>query len=148
MSPEYAMSGHYSVKSDVYSFGVIVLEIISSQKNWSFDHPDHDLNLLGHAWMLWNKRQPLDILDPTIQDPSCGDQIIRCIHVALLCVQQYPEDRPKMSTVYAMLSYEDIELPEPKEPGFCRESYKKKCDTSVSDLTSVNEVTMTTLGGR
>ncbi|KAI3740819.1 hypothetical protein L2E82_31293 [Cichorium intybus] len=148
MSPEYAMNGHYSVKSDVYSFGVILLEVISSQKNWSFHHPDHDLNLLGHAWMLWNQRHPLDILDPIIQEPSYENQFIRCIHVALLCVQQYPEDRPKMSTVYAMLGYEDIELPEPKEPGFCRESYRNKLETSVTNSSTINEVTMTTLGGR
>ncbi|PWA59864.1 EGF-like domain-containing protein [Artemisia annua] len=148
MSPEYAMNGHYSVKSDVYSFGVIVLEVISGQKNWSFHHPDHDLNLLGHTWMLWNKRQALEIVDPTIQEPSYGNQAIRCIHVALLCVQQYPEDRPKMSTVYSMLSYENMELPEPKEPGFCRESHSRKFDTSASDSSTVNEVTMTTLAGR
>ncbi|KAJ9566554.1 hypothetical protein OSB04_002520 [Centaurea solstitialis] len=149
MSPEYAMNGHYSVKSDVYSFGVIVLEILSGQKNWAFHHPEHDLNLLGHAWMLWNKRVPLEILDPTlVQESSNENQVIRCIQVALLCVQQYPEDRPKMSTVYSMLSYEKMELPEPKEPGFCRESYTKKFDTSASDSTTLNEVTMTTLGGR
>ncbi|KAK9068909.1 hypothetical protein SSX86_013025 [Deinandra increscens subsp. villosa] len=149
MSPEYAMNGQYSVKSDVYSFGVIVLEILTGDKNWAFHHPDHDLNLLGHAWMLWNRRQPLEILDPVIvQDPSYENQVIRCIQVALLCVQQYPEDRPKMSTVYAMLSYDNIELPEPKEPGFCRESYTKKFDTSASDSSTVNDVTMTTLGGR
>ncbi|KAK9049031.1 hypothetical protein SSX86_032002 [Deinandra increscens subsp. villosa] len=142
------MNGHYSVKSDVYSFGVIVLEIISGQKNWAFHHSDHDLNLLGHAWMLWNRRQPLEILDPTVVEPSYGNQVIRCIHVALLCVQQYPEDRPKMSTVYAMLSYENMELPEPKEPGFCRESYPKKLDTSASDSSTINEVTMTTMAGR
>ncbi|KAI3698036.1 hypothetical protein L6452_31146 [Arctium lappa] len=149
MSPEYAMNGHYSVKSDVYSFGVIVLEILSGQKNWAFHHPDHDLNLLGHTWMLWNRRLPLEILDPTlVQEPSSGNQVIRCIQVSLLCVQQYPEDRPKMSTVYSMLSYEKMELPEPKEPGFCRESYTKKFDTSASDSSTLNEVTMTTLGGR
>ncbi|KAK1427796.1 hypothetical protein QVD17_16491 [Tagetes erecta] len=149
MSPEYAMNGHYSVKSDVYSFGVIVLEIISGQKNWAFHHPDHDLNLLGHAWMLWNRRLPLEILDPTVSELSYGNQVIRCIHVALLCVQQYPEDRPKMSTIYDMLSYENMELTEPKQPGFCKESYTKKFDTSASDHSStVNEVTITTLGGR
>ncbi|PIA58492.1 hypothetical protein AQUCO_00500436v1 [Aquilegia coerulea] len=37
MSPEYAMHGHFSVKSDVFSFGVLVLEIITGQKNNSFD---------------------------------------------------------------------------------------------------------------
>lgn len=49
MSPEYAMSGQFSVKSDVFSFGVLVLEIISGKKNWGFYHPDHDLNLIGHV---------------------------------------------------------------------------------------------------
>ena len=49
MSPEYAMSGHFSVKSDVFSFGVLLLEIVSGKKNWGFYHPDHDRNLLGHV---------------------------------------------------------------------------------------------------
>ena len=49
MSPEYIMNGHFSTKSDVFSFGVLVLEIISGKKNWGFQHPDHNLNLLGHV---------------------------------------------------------------------------------------------------
>ena len=49
MSPEYIVDGHFSVKSDVFSFGVIVLEIVSGRKNRRFEHPDHDLNLLGHV---------------------------------------------------------------------------------------------------
>jgi serine/threonine protein kinase len=49
MSPEYALSGLFSVKSDVFSFGVVLLEIISGKKNWGFSHPDHDLNLIGHV---------------------------------------------------------------------------------------------------
>ena len=54
MSPEYAMSGHFSVKSDVFSFGVLLLEIINGKKNWGFYHPDHDLNLLGHVRIRTN----------------------------------------------------------------------------------------------
>ena len=50
MSPGYASEGLYSTKSDVFSFGVLVLEIVSGQRNnRGFDHPDHDLNLLGHV---------------------------------------------------------------------------------------------------
>ena len=49
MSPEYAIDGHFSVKSDVFSFGVMILEIVSGKKNRGFEHPDHDLNLLGHV---------------------------------------------------------------------------------------------------
>jgi len=37
MAPEYVMHGHLSVKADVFSFGVLVLELISSQRNSSFN---------------------------------------------------------------------------------------------------------------
>lgn len=49
MSPEYVLDGHYSDKSDVFSYGVLVIETISGQRNWGFQHPDHELNLLGHV---------------------------------------------------------------------------------------------------
>ncbi|KAH7849473.1 hypothetical protein Vadar_018344 [Vaccinium darrowii] len=52
MSPEYVVDGLFSVKSDVFSFGVLVLEIVSGKRNKGFFHPDHYLNLLGHAWTL------------------------------------------------------------------------------------------------
>ena len=59
MPPEYVIDGLFSVKSDVFSFGVMVLEIVSGKKNRGFDHPDHDLNLLGHvslspnSYIIW-----------------------------------------------------------------------------------------------
>ncbi|XP_058779671.1 G-type lectin S-receptor-like serine/threonine-protein kinase CES101 isoform X2 [Vicia villosa] len=57
MSPEYAMEGVYSTKSDVYSFGVLLLEIVCGRKNNSFYDADRPLNLIGHAWELWNDEQ-------------------------------------------------------------------------------------------
>ncbi|CAL2254332.1 unnamed protein product [Prunus armeniaca] len=50
MSPEYVVDGLFSIKSDVYSFGAMVPEIVSGKKNRGLYHPDHQLNLLGHAW--------------------------------------------------------------------------------------------------
>ena len=52
MSPEYAIDGVYSIKSDVFSFGVLVLEIISGKRNRGFNHPDRELNLLGHLSIM------------------------------------------------------------------------------------------------
>ena len=49
ISPEYASEGLYSTKSDVFSFGVLVLEIVSGKRNKGFNHPYHDLSLLGHV---------------------------------------------------------------------------------------------------
>uniref|UniRef100_A0A5B7BTR1 non-specific serine/threonine protein kinase n=1 Tax=Davidia involucrata TaxID=16924 RepID=A0A5B7BTR1_DAVIN len=150
MSPEYAMSGHFSVKSDVFSFGVLVLEIISGQKNWGFYHPDHDFNLIGHAWKLWNEENPQELIDAELEESFSINDVVRCIQVGLLCVQQRPEDRPTMSTVVFMLSTENAVLPHPKEPGFSMESSFIKIDSSWSgqDPSTANDVTITTMDGR
>eukprot|EP00258_Populus_trichocarpa_P017240 XP_006377796.2 G-type lectin S-receptor-like serine/threonine-protein kinase At4g27290 [Populus trichocarpa] len=117
MSPEYASNGYFSVKSDAFSFGVLVLEIVSGKKNRGFRHLDPNLNLLGHAWMLWIKGTPFELIDEFLIESCNLSEVLRCIHVALLCVQQRPEDRPNMSAVVLILGSE-IPLPQPKQPGF------------------------------
>uniref|UniRef100_A0A6N2MX35 Serine-threonine/tyrosine-protein kinase catalytic domain-containing protein n=1 Tax=Salix viminalis TaxID=40686 RepID=A0A6N2MX35_SALVM len=112
MSPKYASNGHFSVKSDAFSFGVLVLEIVSGKTNRGFRHLDPNLNLLGHAWMLWIKGTPFELIDECLAESCNSSDIIRCIHVALLCVQQRPEDRPDMSAVVLILGSE-IPLPQP-----------------------------------
>ncbi|KAM3749533.1 hypothetical protein ACB098_05G192800 [Castanea mollissima] len=151
MSPEYAMSGNFSVKSDVFSFGVLLLEIISGKKNWGFYHPDHDLNLLGHAWKLWNEGKPLELMDALIDESHSENEVIRCIQVGLLCVQQRVDDRPTMSSVLLMLSTENAMVPQPKEPGFVTEASSMGIDTSSSsgkNPYTANEVTVTILDAR
>ena len=49
MSPEYAMNGQFSVKSNAFSFGVLVLEIISGQKNNSFQIGENIEHLLSYV---------------------------------------------------------------------------------------------------
>ncbi|KAJ6980052.1 G-type lectin S-receptor-like serine/threonine-protein kinase SD1-1 [Populus alba x Populus x berolinensis] len=149
MSPEYALDGHFSVKSDVFSFGVLVLEIVSGKKNRGFCHPDQNLNLLGHAWILWTKGTPLDLIDEGLSDSSNLAEVLRCIHVALLCVQQRPEDRPTMSTVVVMLGSENP-LPQPKQPGFFMGNNPSEKDSSSSkhEAHSLNEVSLTILEAR
>ncbi|XP_028194689.1 G-type lectin S-receptor-like serine/threonine-protein kinase SD1-1 isoform X4 [Glycine soja] len=117
MPPEYAVHGSFSVKSDVFSFGVIVLEIISGRKNRGFCDPHNHLNLLGHAWRLWIEKRPLELMDDSADNLVAPSEILRYIHIGLLCVQQRPEDRPNMSSVVLMLNGEKL-LPEPSQPGF------------------------------
>lgn len=53
-----------------------------------------------------------------LADNSAGlSEILRHIHIGLLCVQQRPEDRPNMSSVVLMLNGEKL-LPQPSQPGF------------------------------
>ncbi|XP_017980503.1 PREDICTED: G-type lectin S-receptor-like serine/threonine-protein kinase At4g27290 [Theobroma cacao] len=117
MSPEYAVDGLFSMKSDFFSFGVLVLEIVAGKRNRGFSHPEHDHNLLGHAWRLWMEERPLELIDNALGNSYIVAEVLRCINVALLCVQRHPEDRPNMSMVLLMLSGETI-LPKPKQPGF------------------------------
>ncbi|KAJ0458056.1 putative protein kinase RLK-Pelle-DLSV family [Helianthus annuus] len=120
MAPEYMIDGIYSVKSDVFSFGVLLLEIVSGKKNRGFRHANHDLNLLGHAWRLYQNEKHMDLIDDIIKGSYTQSEVNRIIQIGLLCVQNYPEDRPDMTMVVLMLGSEVL-LPEPKEPGFYTE---------------------------
>ncbi|KHN19082.1 G-type lectin S-receptor-like serine/threonine-protein kinase [Glycine soja] len=146
MSPEYAVNGLLSLKSDVFSFGVIVLEILSGIKNNNFNHPD-DSNLLGQAWRLWIEGRAVEFMDVNLNLAAIPSEILRCLHVGLLCVQKLPKDRPTMSSVVFMLSNESITLAQPKQPGFFEEVLQSQgCNNKESF--SNNSLTITQLEGR
>ncbi|CAN1239373.1 G-type lectin S-receptor-like serine/threonine-protein kinase At4g27290 [Linum grandiflorum] len=150
MSPEYAIDGLFSIKSDVFSFGVLVLEIISGKKNRGFSHTDHKLNLLGHAWMLHKEGRSHELADECIKD-TCSNlaEVERAVHIGLMCVQQSPEDRPNMSSLVVMLSSE-IELAQPKEPGFFTERDILEATSSMSkhEYSSSNKLSETLIDAR
>lgn len=59
---------------------------------------------------MWNEGRAVEIIDsrPTAE-------VLRCIQVGLLCVQDNASDRPDMSLVVFMLSNEFL-IPSPKQP--------------------------------
>eukprot|EP00258_Populus_trichocarpa_P032149 XP_024448168.1 uncharacterized protein LOC18095686 [Populus trichocarpa] len=149
ISPEYANHGLYSLKSDVFSFGVLVLEIVSGNRNRGFIHPDHSLNLLGHAWRLFEENRPLELVEESLVIACNLSEVLRSIHVGLLCVQENPEDRPNMSNVVLMLR-DDGTLPQPKQPGFFteRDLTEARYSSSLSKPCSVNECSISELRPR
>ncbi|CAI9756533.1 unnamed protein product [Fraxinus pennsylvanica] len=147
MAPEYAMEGRFSEKSDVYSFGVLLLEIVSGKKNTNFYNHEWSLSLLGCAWKLWNEDNGSAFIDETIYKVEFQGEMVRCIHIALLCVQEFPNNRPTISTILAMLSREIVNLPVPEQPVFA-EKWNRSHVTSSQMGVSINNVTLTTLGGR
>ncbi|XP_015574240.2 G-type lectin S-receptor-like serine/threonine-protein kinase At1g11410 isoform X1 [Ricinus communis] len=149
MSPEYAMQGLFSVKSDVYSFGVLLIEIITGRKNSSFYEESTSSNLVGYVWDLWREGRALEIVDISLGDAYPEHEVLRCIQIGLLCVQESAVDRPAMTTVVFMLSNHTI-LPSPNQPAFImKRSYNSGEPVSASDGgNSVNEVTMTVLEAR
>ncbi|KAL1215904.1 Cysteine-rich receptor-like protein kinase 8 [Cardamine amara subsp. amara] len=152
MSPEYAMHGQFSMKSDVYSFGVLVLEIISGRRNSSFKETDSAQDLVTYAWRLWSNGTALDLMDPIIVDNCQKSEVVRCIHIGLLCVQEDPVVRPTMSTIFVMLTSNTVTLPVPQKPGFFVRSRpgKDPIDSDQSTITksvsaSVDDASITDL---
>ncbi|KAJ9554421.1 hypothetical protein OSB04_018466 [Centaurea solstitialis] len=141
ISPEYAVNGLFSVKSDIFSFGVLVLEIVSGNKNTTFVHENHQDNLLGHAWRLYKEGKSLDLIDASLGNSWSMSEVLRSIHVGLLCVQQRAEDRPNTRSVVRMLGGEGT-LPSPKQPGFFIQGSERDSMTNIPLRTSINGVTL------
>ncbi|XP_027911842.1 cysteine-rich receptor-like protein kinase 10 [Vigna unguiculata] len=118
MAPEYAMQGLFSVKSDVFSFGVLVLETICGRKNNGFYLSEHDETLLLYAWRIWCEGKCLELMDPMLEKSFKASEVEKCIHIALLCVQENATYRPTMSDVVVMLGIDKLNLPKPKHPAF------------------------------
>ncbi|KAL3627577.1 hypothetical protein CASFOL_028940 [Castilleja foliolosa] len=151
MAPEYAMHGQFSIKSDVFSFGVLVLEIISGQKNNNVQRGEIVQNLLTFAWKNWNGRTPAELVDPILRSGlgSITD-MVRCIHIALLCVQENATDRPTMASVVLMLNSVSFTMATPTEPAFYMPSdYGSNSSNSnlqtQSDTSSRNEASISDL---
>ena len=60
------------------------------------------------------------MIDPTLKTGSAGSlrDIIRSIHIGLLCVQENVTHRPTMGSVVLMLNSLSILLPQPSQPAF------------------------------
>ncbi|KAL8103961.1 G-type lectin S-receptor-like serine/threonine-protein kinase At1g11410 [Apium graveolens] len=153
MSPEYAMEGLFSIKSDVFSFGVLLLEIISGRRNNSNFDRENTLNLIGHVWDQWLKDTPLEIVDPSLGEPYAVSEVLRCIHVGLLCVQESAAVRPTMSEVASMLSNERTPPSQPEQPAFINRATRyfgpvRSCSYSGLGATALSEMTISTIEGR
>ncbi|GJS10022.1 cysteine-rich receptor-like protein kinase 15, partial [Tanacetum coccineum] len=98
-------------------FGILVLEIVTGQKNNSFQNGMMMEDLLSHAWKSWRDGTASTLIDPTLSATSIRD-MMRCLHIGLLCVQEDLNDRPNMSSVVLMLSSISLTLPVPSEPAF------------------------------
>ncbi|PPD81870.1 hypothetical protein GOBAR_DD21198 [Gossypium barbadense] len=103
----------------------------------------------NQVWDLWNEGNIWDLVDKVISksesDLKNKKEIWRCIHVGLLCVQEYAKDRPTMSTIVLMLNSEISDLNTPKQPAFTQALL---INDDFVNCVSFNDVTLTGFDGR
>uniref|UniRef100_A0A0A0LS37 Gnk2-homologous domain-containing protein n=1 Tax=Cucumis sativus TaxID=3659 RepID=A0A0A0LS37_CUCSA len=108
-------------------------------------------DIMTHAWKLWTDGTSLTLLDASLRESYSKRQALRCIHIALLCVQHDPLCRPSMASIVLMLSSHSTSLPLPKEPAFSMRSkdggivIESDRSTRKSDHSSTNEISMSEL---
>ena len=89
-------------------------------------------------------------MDSSITEICPLHEVLRCIQLGLLCVQDDPSARPLMSSTVFMLENETAPLPTPKEPVYFRQrKYEVEDQRHDYDLEmSLNGMTMTMEEGR
>lgn len=90
---------------------------------------------------MWHEGKALELIDPNIIDTCPISEVLRWIHIALLCVQDDPLDRPTMSIVVLMLGSQAVDLPQPSTPPYSAGRF-----TSMSDLSSNFRTSTTSTG--
>ncbi|XP_044445125.1 putative receptor-like protein kinase At4g00960 [Triticum aestivum] len=142
MPPEYASEGIFSIKSDVFSFGVVIFEIISGKRNSGSRQCGDFINLLGYAWQLWKEGRLIDLADASLVSKSNPIEMMRCINIALLCVQDNASDRPTMADVVAMLSNQRMIMVEPKQPAYFNVRVENHGASCAPESCSINDITI------
>ncbi|KAF2302940.1 hypothetical protein GH714_011480 [Hevea brasiliensis] len=106
MAPEYALWGYLTEKADVYSFGVVALEIVSGRNNANYRPKNEAVCLLDWAFILQQKGNLMEIVDPRLESEFNIEEAERMIKVALLCTNASSMLRPTMSAALSMLEGE------------------------------------------
>ncbi|ESQ38287.1 hypothetical protein EUTSA_v10029460mg [Eutrema salsugineum] len=112
LDPEYMRTGRVSVKYDVYAFGVTILTIISRRKAY----PIGEEPLVIYVMRCWNRGEAIDVIHEVMREEESEDsisEILRYIHISLLCVDDNPETRPSVDNVLHWFSCSSTPLPEP-----------------------------------
>lgn len=113
---------------------------------------------MSQAWEHWTNGTALELLDPTLDEQWSKNEVLKCIHIGLLCLQEAVADRPTMSEIVMMLSSYTITSPSPSQPAFyiSRQNFGSDLvteDSGASQLQeslqqSINEVSITELDPR
>ncbi|KAL2484529.1 Cysteine-rich receptor-like protein kinase 2 [Abeliophyllum distichum] len=121
MAPEYLSHGQLTEKADVYSFGVLLLEIVTGRQNNRSKASEYSDSLVTTAWKHFQQITVGELFDQNLKLHNVKNEILRVVHVGLLCTQEIPSLRPSMSKALQMLVKKEDCLPAPTQPPFLDE---------------------------
>lgn len=81
---------------------------------------------------MWREDEGVEFMDPSLDDSSSPCKLVRCLQVALLCVQESPVDRPTMLEVYSMLKNDNGPIATPQQLAFSVKTDENMGSSSTS----------------
>ncbi|KAK9175679.1 hypothetical protein WN944_027686 [Citrus x changshan-huyou] len=82
---------------------------------------NENLSFLEHAYELWKCGKGMEFVDSSRDDTNFTCKLMRRLDIALLCVQENPNDRPSRLEVSSMLKNETTNINSPKKPAFSKQ---------------------------
>ncbi|WVZ96738.1 hypothetical protein U9M48_042339, partial [Paspalum notatum var. saurae] len=102
--PEYFMSGHASEKTDVFCFGLMLIELVTGRETLELNENEYQKGgILELAKERLEQKQLNSFVDKKLRNNYNGAELEEMVQIALLCTMYYPDHRPKISEVVAML---------------------------------------------
>ncbi|KAH7442390.1 hypothetical protein KP509_03G086300 [Ceratopteris richardii] len=105
--PEYSEAKRISQKADVYSFGVLLLEILTG-KAPAHSYPyDEFVDLPKWVQSVVQEEWTAEVFDlELLRYKNSEEEMVAMLQIAMACVSQAPQQRPRMSQVVKMI--EDV----------------------------------------
>ncbi|KAM3251481.1 hypothetical protein P3L10_005551 [Capsicum annuum] len=114
---------HISTALSGTFFRVFVLEIVTGRQNSQRENAEYTVSLLSTHFQRGTVEE---IFDPNLMlqnnhTINVKNEVMRFLHVGLLCAQEIPTLRPSMSKALQIFVKKDEELPPPTKPPFVDE---------------------------
>lgn len=103
--PEGMITWKAGQPADVYGFGIVLLELLT-RKSPIFHIGSRVGTLTLVMWVVKviTEEWTGDVFDPDLMgSPSVEGEMVEMLHIAMMCIEADPDDRPRMDQVVMMI---------------------------------------------